>query len=86
MIVVGYVVIYVGVLWNILVLFYWMVVLLLGIVVGVIWGVIFGILKVFININEVVLSIMFNYIGIFFVVFLIKVNVYNGVIVKFLNI
>lgn len=86
MIVAGYVAIHVGVLWNIPAPFHWMVALLLGTVAGAIWGAIPGILKAFTNTNEVVSSIMLNYIGTFLAVFLIKANVYNGATAKSLNI
>lgn len=86
MIVAGYVAIHVGVLWNIPAPFHWMIALLLGTVAGAIWGAIPGILKAFTNTNEVVSSIMLNYIGTFLAVFLIKANVYNGATAKSLNI
>lgn len=86
MIISGYVAIHVGVLWNIPAPFHWMVALLLGTVAGAIWGAIPGILKAFTNTNEVVSSIMLNYIGTFLAVFLIKANVYNGATAKSLNI
>ncbi|WP_264230064.1 ABC transporter permease [Acholeplasma laidlawii] len=86
MIVAGYVAIHVGVLWNIPAPFHWMVALLLGTVAGAIWGAIPGILKAFTNTNEVVSSIMLNYIGTFLAVFLVKANVYNGATAKSLNI
>lgn len=86
MIIGGYVAVHVGVLWNIPAPFHWMVALLLGTLAGAIWGAIPGILKAFTNTNEVVSSIMLNYIGTFLVVLLVKSNVYNSPTAKSANI
>ncbi|MFA7417800.1 MAG: ABC transporter permease [Acholeplasma sp.] len=86
MIVAGYVAVHVGVLWNLPAPLHWIVALLFGTLAGAIWGAIPGILKAFTNTNEVVSSIMLNYIGTFLAVFLVKANVYNGATAKSLNI
>src|SRR5690554_4885722 len=86
MIVAGYVAVHIGVLWNLPAPLHWIVALLFGTLAGAIWGAIPGILKAFTNTNEVVSSIMLNYIGTFLAVFLVKANVYNGATAKSLNI
>lgn len=55
------------------------VAILAGILGGLLWGLIPGILKAFSNVNEVITSIMLNYIGMFIVDSLIKSNnaIYN---------
>lgn len=50
----------------------WIVALLAGMLGGMIWGAIPGIFKAFLNVNEVITSIMTNYIGMFLVDMLIK--------------
>lgn len=52
----------------------WIVCILAGLLGGAIWGVIPGIFKASLNVNEVITSIMFNYIGMFLVDMLIKNN------------
>ncbi|CCV64430.1 ABC-type transport system, permease component [Alteracholeplasma palmae J233] len=86
MIIGGYVAVHIGVLWNLPSGIHWIVALILGTLAGAIWGAIPGILKAFTNTNEVVSSIMLNYIGTLLVVFLVKTNVYNVDYAKSLNI
>jgi len=86
MIVAGYAAVHIGVLWNIPGPLHWIVALLAGIIAGAIWGAIPGILKALTNTNEVVSSIMLNYIGTYLVVYLVKQNVYNASTAKSLNI
>lgn len=86
MIVGAYVAIHIGVLWNIPAPFHWMVAVVLGTLAGALWALIPGILKALTNTNEVVTSIMMNYIGTYFAVLLVKRNVYNGTYAKSLNI
>lgn len=50
----------------------WMVGLLVALIVGGIWGAIPGLFKAYLNVNEVITSIMFNYIGLYLVNFMIK--------------
>lgn len=47
--------------------FHWVVCLLAGILGGMIWGAIPGLFKALFNVNEVITSIMFNYIGMYLV-------------------
>ena len=50
----------------------WMVGLLVALIVGGIWGAIPGLFKAYLNVNEVITSIMFNYIGLYLVNIMIK--------------
>lgn len=52
----------------------WIVGILAGMVGGMLWGFIPGILKALANVNEVITSIMFNYIGMFLVDMMIMKN------------
>lgn len=47
--------------------FHWILCVLAGMLGGMIWGAIPGIFKAYFNVNEVITSIMFNYIGMYFV-------------------
>ncbi len=58
---------YVGFMWDIPEPFHWIVCILAGFVGGMLWGLIPGIFKALLNVNEVITSIMFNYIGMYFV-------------------
>ncbi|WP_162146787.1 ABC transporter permease [Acholeplasma granularum] len=86
MIVGAYVAVHIGVLWNIPAPLHWMVSLILGTLAGALWGAIPGLLKAYTNTNEVVSSIMLNYVGTFLAVYLIKQNIYNLTYAKSLNI
>lgn len=52
----------------------WIVCILAGMLGGMLWGFIPGVLKALANVNEVITSIMFNYIGMFLVDMLIMKN------------
>lgn len=56
---------------------HWIVCILIAILGGVIWGGIVGLLKAFLNIHEVVASIMLNYIGMYLSLFIIRTTVYD---------
>ncbi|ABX43621.1 ABC transporter permease [Lachnoclostridium phytofermentans] len=62
---------YVGFMWDLPANIHWFVCILAGMVGGMLWGVIPGLFKAFLNVNEVITSIMFNYIGMFLVDMLI---------------
>lgn len=51
---------------------HWIVCVLAGMIGGMLWGMIPGIFKALLNVNEVITSIMFNYIGTYLVDMLIK--------------
>jgi simple sugar transport system permease protein len=71
----AYVAVHIGVLWKVPGLLHWVVALCLGGVAGLIWGIIPGLLKAFRNVNEVISSIMMNYIASFLLIMLINRNV-----------
>lgn len=55
----------------------WIIASLAGMLAGMIWGLIVGFLKAQYNVNEVIGSIMMNYIGMYFVNFLIRSTPYD---------
>lgn len=74
----AFVAIYIGVRWTFIsseVL--WMVALLGAMIAGSLWAGIVGVLKAFRNVNEVITSIMLNYIGVFLVNYLVIQTVYD---------
>jgi simple sugar transport system permease protein len=65
--------IYVGIVWTWLPSgLHWLVALLAAILGGAIWGMIPGLLKAYFNVNEVITSIMLNYIGLYLVNMIIE--------------
>lgn len=58
---------YVGFMFDLPPTIHWMAAILAGLVGGMIWGFIPGIFKALLNVNEVITSIMFNYIGMYLV-------------------
>ena len=74
----GFAAIFVGVRWTFLPdPIHWVVALIVAVLVGMIWGLIPGLLKAFLNVHEVVATIMLNYIGMYLVVLGVKRFVYN---------
>ncbi len=65
---------YVGFMWELPDGIHWLVCIIAGMVGGLIWGFIPGIFKALLNVNEVITSIMFNYIGMYLVDMLIQGN------------
>ncbi|CAK7056365.1 ABC transporter permease [Tissierella sp. P1] len=65
---------YVGFMWKLPDNIHWIVAILAGMIGGMLWGFIPGIFKALMNVNEVITSIMFNYIGMYLVDMLIKGN------------
>ncbi|WIV10406.1 ABC transporter permease [Proteiniborus sp. MB09-C3] len=63
---------YVGLMWDLPSNIHWAVAVLAGMVGGMIWGFIPGIFKALLNVNEVITSIMFNYIGMYLVDMIIQ--------------
>jgi simple sugar transport system permease protein len=53
---------------------HWIVAILAGMIGGMIWGFIPGIFKALLNVNEVITSIMFNYIGMYLVDMIVQSN------------
>ena len=77
MMVAAYVTAHVGVLWSLPAPIHWMVAIFLGTLAGMFWGLIPGILKAFRNVNEVVVSIMLNWIAASLLVHLVNRNILN---------
>lgn len=69
-----YFALYVSFMWNLPDGIHWIVAVLAGLVGGILWGIIPGIFKAYLNVNEVITSIMFNYIGMYLVDMLIQEN------------
>ena len=69
----GFVSIYVAVTWTFLPgALHWIVPLVMGMLAGMAWGMLVGIFKAFLNVHEVITSIMLNYIAMYGVNFLVK--------------
>lgn len=69
----GLVSIYVGISWTFLPgALHWLVALLMGMLAGMLWGAISGALKALLNVNEVISSIMLNYIALYGINFIVK--------------
>lgn len=64
--------VYVGILWTNLGSVHWIVALLASVVCGAVWGLVPGLLKAYFNVNEVISSIMMNYIGLYLVNWTVK--------------
>lgn len=73
----AYVTVHIGVLWNLPTPLHWMVAIIFGMIAGGLYALIPGLLKAFRNVNEVVSSIMLNYIAANLLVFLIGAFVLN---------
>ncbi|BCK01244.1 ABC transporter permease [Anaerocolumna chitinilytica] len=72
--------VYIGVKWTFLPGgVHWIVALLGAFIAGAIWGMVPGILKAVANVNEVITSIMMNYIGMYLVNILIVKYVYDPI-------
>ena len=65
---------YAGFMWDLPAGIHWIVCIFAGMIGGLLWGLIPGILKALLNVNEVITSIMFNYIGMYLVDMLIQGN------------
>ena len=71
--------IFIGVTWTWLPgNLHWMVAVLGAILAGAVWGLIPGLLKAFLNVHEVVATIMLNYIAMYLVVLGVKKTVFNS--------
>ena len=69
--------VYVGVKWTGLGGAQWIVACLMAMIAGAIWGMVPGLLKAYLNVNEVISSIMMNYIGMSLVNLLIKKSIHD---------
>lgn len=68
----GFGAVYVGVMCKSLGSIHWVVALLAGVLFGALWGLVPGLLKACFNVNEVIASIMMNYIGMYAVNWFVK--------------
>ncbi len=69
-----YFALYVGFMWDMPDSIHWLACILAGMIGGLLWGLIPGIFKALLNVNEVITSIMFNYIGMYLVDMWIQSN------------
>ncbi|HZK02694.1 MAG TPA: ABC transporter permease [Anaerovoracaceae bacterium] len=71
--------VYIGVKWTFLPApYHWIVALIGATVVGGLWALIPGLLKAYLNVHEVISTIMMNYIGMYFANFMVKTTVYDS--------
>jgi ABC-type uncharacterized transport system permease subunit len=71
--------VYIGVKWTFIPApFHWMVALLAATLVGALWALIPGLLKAYLNVHEVISTIMMNYIGMYLANYLVKTTVYDS--------
>ncbi len=76
----AFVAVYIGVKWTFLPSgLHWVVALLGATLAGALWGMVPGVLKAVSNVNEVITSIMMNYIGMYLVNMLIVQTVYDPI-------
>ena len=68
----GFGAVYVGILWTNLGRGQWVAALIASIIFGAVWGLVPGLLKAYFNVNEVIFSIMMNYIGLYLVNWIVK--------------
>ncbi len=65
---------YVGFMFKMPPEIHWIACVLAGMIGGMLWGIIPGFFKAFLNVNEVITSIMFNYIGMYLVDMWVRSN------------
>ncbi|MDD4583964.1 MAG: ABC transporter permease [Eubacteriales bacterium] len=71
--------VYIGVKWTFLPApWHWMVALLGAALVGGLWALVPGLLKAYLNVHEVIATIMMNYIGMYTANFLVKSTIYDS--------
>ena len=76
----AFIAVYIGVKWTwVPAPIHWLVALIGAAIGGAIWGMIPGILKAWRNVNEVISSIMMNYIGMYLVNYMIQTAIYDQV-------
>ncbi|MEG0366024.1 MAG: ABC transporter permease [Coprobacillus sp.] len=70
--------IYVGVEWTFLPgPLLWIAAVLMAALAGALWGAVPGLMKAYLNVNEVIASIMMNYIGMYTINYLVPLTVYD---------
>jgi simple sugar transport system permease protein len=71
--------VYIGVKWTFLPApWHWIVALIAAALVGGLWALIPGLLKAYMNVHEVIATIMMNYIGMYLANYLVKLTVYDS--------
>ena len=71
--------VYIGVKWTFLPApWHWIVALIGAAVVGGLWALIPGLLKAYLNVHEVISTIMMNYTGMYMANYLVKLHVYDS--------
>ena len=71
--------VYIGVHWTFLPApWHWIVALIGAAVIGGLWALIPGLLKAYLNVHEVISTIMMNYIGMYLANYLVKLYVYDS--------
>jgi ABC-type uncharacterized transport system permease subunit len=75
----AFVAIYIGVKWTFLPgPMHWIAALAGAALIGGVWALIPGLLKAYLNVHEVISTIMMNYIGMYFANFMVKTTVYDS--------
>lgn len=71
--------VYIGVKWTFLPgSIHWLVALLGALIAGGLWAVIPGVMKAYLNVNEVISSIMMNYIGLYLVNYSVTLTIFDA--------
>lgn len=72
---------YVGFMFDLPAGIHWIACVLAGMIGGMLWGIFPGVFKAFLNVNEVITAIMFNYIGMYLVDMWVtsNANIYDAV-------
>ena len=71
--------VYIGVKWTFLPApWHWIAALIAAALVGGLWALIPGLLKAYMNVHEVIATIMMNYIGMYLANYLVKLTVYDS--------
>lgn len=73
----AFVAVYIGVKWDFLGPMHWVVALLGSAIAGGVWALVPGLMKAYLNVNEVIASIMMNYIGMYAVNYGVTLAVYD---------
>lgn len=70
--------IYVGVKWTFLPAgIHWLVAIICAAIAGALWGAVPGLMKAYLNVNEVIASIIMNYFGMYTVNYIVPLTVFN---------
>lgn len=79
--------VYIGVVWTSLPgPFHWIVALIGAAIMGGLWGLVPGLLKAYMNVHEVISTIMMNYIGMYTANFFVKTYIYDSQMALSMNV